>query len=143
MKGNFSDINKIPEFLKNSELLGLIPESRKVFEYALNRSVPEVEEDIPELEEEEEELNAHESNAAAKPYLMHLIVQNEYLSGRTILEIHDFLKRDFVCSRILRGTELIIPKSSTTEFFGQLRILLRIGIEIDVQRLTQRLSSPS
>ena len=70
------------------------------------------------LEEEEEELNAHESNAAAKPYLMHLIVQNEYLSGRTILEIHDFLKRDFVCSRILRGTELIIPKSSTTIEMG-------------------------
>ena len=60
------------------------------------------------LEVEEEELNAHESNAAAKPYLMHLIVQNEYLAGRTILEIHDFLKRDFVCSRILRGTELLI-----------------------------------
>ena len=70
------------------------------------------------LEEEEEELNAHESNTAAKPYLMHLIVQNEYLSGRTILEIHDFLKRDFVCSRILRGTELIIPKSSTTIEIG-------------------------
>lgn len=70
------------------------------------------------LEEEEEELNANESNTAAKPHLMHLIVQNEYLSGRTILEIHDFLKRDFVCSRILRGTELIIPKSSTTIEMG-------------------------
>ena len=70
------------------------------------------------LEEEEEELNAHESKTAAKPYLMHLIVQNEYLAGRTILEIHDFLKRDFVCSRILRGTELIIPRSVTTLEMG-------------------------
>ena len=66
------------------------------------------------LDEEEEALNAQEGNAAAKPHLMHLIVKNDFLQGRTILEVHDFLKRDFVCSRILRNGELIIPKSSTT-----------------------------
>ncbi len=66
------------------------------------------------LKEEEEELNSAETNDATKPHLMHLIVQNDYLAGHTILEIHDFLKRDFVCSRILRGTDLIVPKSSTT-----------------------------
>lgn len=70
------------------------------------------------LSEEEEELNSHEANIAAKPHLMHLIVQNEFLSGHTILEIHDFLKRDFVCSRILRNGELIFPKSSTTLEIG-------------------------
>ena len=48
----------------------------------------------------------------------HLIVQNEFLAGHTILEIHDFLKRDFVCSRILRNGELIFPKSSTTLEMG-------------------------
>lgn len=66
------------------------------------------------LEEEEEKLKKADNNTAAKPHLMHLLVQNEYLAGHTILEIHDFLKRDFVCSRILRGEELIVPKSSTT-----------------------------
>ena len=65
------------------------------------------------LQKEEEELNSQETNIAAKPHLMHLIVQNEFLAGHTILEIHDFLKRDFVCSRILRNGELIFPKSST------------------------------
>ncbi len=70
------------------------------------------------LQEEEEDLNSQENNTAAKPHLMHLIVQNEFLAGHTILEIHDFLKRDFVCSRILRNGELIFPKSSTTLEIG-------------------------
>ena len=30
--------SKYPEFIKNGELLGLVPESRKVFEYSLNQS---------------------------------------------------------------------------------------------------------
>ena len=70
------------------------------------------------LQEEEEDLNSHEESTTSKPHLMHLIVQNEFLANHTILEIHDFMKRDFVCSRILRGTELIIPKSSTTLELG-------------------------
>ena len=70
------------------------------------------------MQKEEDELNSQETNIAAKPHLMHLIVQNEFLAGHTILEIHDFLKRDFVCSRILRNGELIFPKSSTTLEMG-------------------------
>lgn len=66
------------------------------------------------LQEEEDELSSHNDNAAAKPHFLHLNVQNKFLSGHTIVEIHDFLKRDFICSRILRNGELIIPKSSTT-----------------------------
>lgn len=66
------------------------------------------------LEEEEKDLAASETNTAAKPHLMHVEVLNKALIGHTILEIHDFLKRDFVFSRILRNGELIIPKSSTT-----------------------------
>ncbi len=65
------------------------------------------------LSNEENELNSQEANIAAKPHLMHLIVENQFLAGHTILEVHDFLKRDFVCSRILRNGELILPKSST------------------------------
>lgn len=70
------------------------------------------------LQEEEDDLDSHEESTTSKPHLMHLIVQNEFLAKHTILEIHDFMKRDFVCSRILRGTELIIPKSSTTLELG-------------------------
>ncbi len=70
------------------------------------------------LDKEEEDLNAAETNTAAKPYFMHVIIQNDFISGRAILEVHDFLKRDFVCSRILRNGELIVPKSSTTLELG-------------------------
>ncbi|MBR6191045.1 MAG: putative transporter [Prevotella sp.] len=66
------------------------------------------------LQAEETELDEHETNDATKPHLMHIIVENQFLAGHTILEMHDFMKRDFVCSRILRNGELIIPKSSTT-----------------------------
>lgn len=66
------------------------------------------------LNEEEKALEENDTNSSAKPHLMHLNVQNTALAGHTILEIHDFLKRDFICSRILRNGELIIPKSSTT-----------------------------
>ena len=66
------------------------------------------------LQNEEDALDALEVNDATKPHLMHLIVENQFLAGHTMLEIHDFMKRDFVCSRILRNGQLIIPKSSTT-----------------------------
>lgn len=66
------------------------------------------------LQKEEEDLESHEkANTAAKPCLMHLAVENSYLAGHTILEIHDFMKRDFVFSRLMRNGELIVPKSST------------------------------
>ena len=66
------------------------------------------------LHKEEEDLESHEkANTAAKPCLMHLAVENSYLAGHTILEIHEFMKRDFVFSRLLRNGELIVPKSST------------------------------
>ena len=70
------------------------------------------------LHNEEEALKAQESNTAAKPHLMHLLVENSYLAGHTIYEIHEFLKRDFVFSRIVRNGELIFPKSTTTLELG-------------------------
>ncbi len=65
------------------------------------------------MQDEEDELDKQEVNDATKPHLMHLIVENQFLAGHTMLEIHDFMKRDFVCSRILRNGRLIIPKSTT------------------------------
>lgn len=66
------------------------------------------------LHKEEDDLESHEkANTAAKPCLMHLSVENSYLAGHTILEIHEFMKRDFVFSRLMRNGELIVPKSST------------------------------
>ena len=70
------------------------------------------------MQKEEDELEEQEVNDATKPHLMHLIVENQFLAGHTMLEIHDFMKRDFVCSRILRNGQLIIPKSTTALEMG-------------------------
>ena len=66
------------------------------------------------LEKEEEELTALEGvKARQKPYKMHLEVTNKYLEGKTLLQVHNFLNRDFVCSRIVRDGELTIPNGNT------------------------------
>ena len=70
------------------------------------------------LAEEEKDLESHDADLTQVPHLMHLIVQNQFIAGHTILELHDFMRRDFVCSRILRNGELIFPKSATTLEMG-------------------------
>ena len=66
------------------------------------------------LEEEEESLNAQEGvKANQKPHKMHLEVTNSYLEGKTLLQVHDFLNRDFVCSRILHEGHVSIPNRNT------------------------------
>lgn len=66
------------------------------------------------LEKEEDKLNKEESdNAAMKPHFMHIEVTNSYLEGKTLLQVHDFLNRDFVCSRILHNGHVSIPNRDT------------------------------
>jgi len=71
------------------------------------------------LEKEEDNLNAQEGvKANQKPYKMHLEVTNKYLEGKTLLQVHDFLNRDFVVSRIVHDGELSIPTSKTVFHIG-------------------------
>ncbi|MBR3445913.1 MAG: putative transporter [Prevotella sp.] len=66
------------------------------------------------FQKEEEQLEKRErENANVKPHHMHLQVSNSYLSGRTLMEIHRFLNRDFVCSRILHNGHVSIPNGDT------------------------------
>ncbi len=66
------------------------------------------------LEKEERQLEAEEeANPHEKPYKMHLRVTNIYLAGRTLLQISEFLNRDFVCSRILHDGKVSIPNRDT------------------------------
>ena len=58
-----------------------------------------------------EEADAEDTHV--KPHQMHLQVTNSYLAGRTILQIHDFLNRDFVCSRLLHDGHVTIPNRDT------------------------------
>ena len=71
------------------------------------------------LEKEEERLKAMEETAAnKKPYKMHLEVTNKYLEGKTLLQVHDFLNRDFVVSRLVHEGELCIPNRNTLFHVG-------------------------
>lgn len=66
------------------------------------------------LDKEEERLkHDSEDNSHVKPHMMHLKVTNSYLAGKTLKQIHDFLNRDFVCSRILHEGHVSIPNRDT------------------------------
>ncbi len=66
------------------------------------------------LKDEEEKLSSEEAdNPHAKPHMMHLRVSNAYLAGRSLLQISQFLNRDFVCSRYLHNGEVSIPNRDT------------------------------
>ena len=71
------------------------------------------------LEKEEEELLAmEEGKANKKPYKMHLEVTNQYMEGQTVLQVHDWLNRDFVISRLVHDGELCIPNRNTVLHIG-------------------------
>jgi len=77
------------------------------------------------LEKEEEQLAAlEEGKANKKPYKMHLEVTNKYLEGKTLLQVHDFLNRDFVVSRLVHEGELFIPNRNTVFHLGDQMLIV-------------------
>ncbi len=72
-----------------------------------------------DLDKEEKRLVALENaNANVKPHKMFLKVTNSYLEGKTLLQVHNFLNRDFVCSRILHEGHVSIPNRNTVFHIG-------------------------
>lgn len=71
------------------------------------------------LENEEEQLRQEEeANPHMKPHLMHIEMKNEALNGKTLLEVKEFLGREFVCSRILQNGHVSIPTRDTVFHVG-------------------------
>jgi len=71
------------------------------------------------FEEEEKALTEQEgAKATQKPHHMHLEVSNKYLEGKTLLQVHNFLNRDFVVSRILHEGHVSIPNRDTVFHMG-------------------------
>jgi len=71
------------------------------------------------LEKEEEDLvkeTADDDNV--KPHFMSIEVSNSYLEGRTMMQVHNFLNRDFVGSRILHEGHVSIPNRDTVFHLG-------------------------
>ena len=87
------------------------------------------------LEKEEARLTAMEETAAnKKPYKMHLEVTNKYLEGKTLLQVHDFLNRDFVVSRLVHEGELCIPNRDTIFHLGDQMLI--VCAEADQEAIT-------
>lgn len=71
------------------------------------------------MENEEEKLNEEENeNGAVKPHFLNIEVTNSYLEGKTIAQVHNFLNRDFVCSRLLHDGHVCTPTGSTVFHIG-------------------------
>ena len=97
------------------------------------------------LDKEEEQLDKDsEEDVHVKPHNLTLKVSNSYLAGRTLQQIHDFLNREFVCSRMLHDGHVYIPNSKTKLETGDLvfivcaeadaeAIIAFIGPEIKVE----------
>ncbi len=86
------------------------------------------------LNKEEEDLERQASeNANVKPHKMHIQVSNAYLEGKTLLQVHNFLNRDFVCSRILHEGHVSIPNRDTIFHVGDQ--LLVVCSEADAEAI--------
>ncbi len=68
--------------------------------------------------ETEDYNNQNSRQAAMKPHGMDIEIQNPSLNGKTILQIHAFLARDFVCTRCLHEGHVVIPNKDTMLFVG-------------------------
>ena len=87
------------------------------------------------LDKEDAQLAASETTSAdKKPYKMHLEVSNKYLEGKTLLQVHEFLQRDFVVSRIVHEGELYIPNRDTIFHVGDQMLL--VCAEADQEAIT-------
>ncbi len=71
------------------------------------------------IDKEEEKLDEEESgNGAVKPHFMNIEITNSYLEGKTIAQVHNFLNRDFVCSRLLHDGHVCTPTGNTVFHIG-------------------------
>ncbi|MCD8296892.1 MAG: putative transporter [Prevotella sp.] len=94
------------------------------------------------LEKEEQQLAVEEEdNENVKPHHMTLEVTNSYLEGKKLLQVHAFLNRDFVCSRILHDGHVSIPNRNTIFHKGDK--LYFVCAEADAEAITAFIGPPT
>lgn len=82
--------------------------------------------EIEKIEKEQEESHL-------KPFMLSVKVENQLVDGKTLLQLHDIVRTNFVVSRIMdEAGKITIPKSSTKIHTGNL--LLIICSASDVER---------
>lgn len=67
---------------------------------------------------EEEELKSQGGDMKHQPHMLQLEVRNESIDGKRLLQIKDFLGRQFVCSRICHEGHVSIPNHETEFHIG-------------------------
>ena len=71
------------------------------------------------LKEEQEKIEKEiAANPHVIPHRMTIVATNPALAGRTILQVRNFLGRDFVCSRILHNGHVSMPNKDTIIHIG-------------------------
>lgn len=70
--------------------------------------------------EEEDYYSKDGNNIAVKPHLMHLKVVNPSMEEKTILQVRNYLGRDFVCTRRLHEGHVELPNKDTKLHVGDL-----------------------
>ncbi|WP_294629071.1 putative transporter [uncultured Bacteroides sp.] len=65
------------------------------------------------MAKEEESLKAQSGDAHLMPHMLSLEVRNESINGKKLIEVKDFLGRQFVCSRIRHEGHVSIPDHNT------------------------------
>lgn len=75
-----------------------------------------------------------DKNAHQKPYAFSVQVHNESIYGKTLVQIHQFLGRDFICSRIMQSGHILIPTAKTV--LQKDDILHVVSTEDDVEAIT-------
>ncbi|RRD01996.1 putative transporter [Prevotella sp. OH937_COT-195] len=87
------------------------------------------------LDKEEEALeNKENDNSNVKPHQINLQVSNKYLEGKTLKQVHRFLNRDFICTRILHDGHVSIPNRDTIFHIDDK--LLVVCTEADAEAVT-------
>ena len=78
--------------------------------------------------------NGDDKNAHMKPNSFSVKVHNESIYGKTLAQIHQFLGRDFVCSRIMQNGHILIPTAKTV--LQKEDVLHIVSTEDDVEAIT-------
>lgn len=90
--------------------------------------------------EEEDYYSKDGNNVAVKPHLMHLKVVNPSMEDKTILQVRNYLGRDFVCTRRLHEGHVLLPNKDTKLHVGDL--LYVVCAEEDAEAITAFIGDP-
>ena len=86
------------------------------------------------LDKEDASIRSQETDLAHQPHMLQLEVRNESINGKTLMQVKNFLGRQFVCSRIRHDGHVSIPDQNTVFYTGDQ--LFIVSSEEDADAIT-------